>query len=394
MRVLQTAPDFLQAKALLHEIVSEPTSVTPRQVDKPLVLYGAGDMGKMAKNYFDRLGIPVSLVVDANPTACNSDPFWQGTQILAPDNISTEQKASALTATCVVKVPFSDLQATLLADGWKDVVPFYDIAEAYRDRHPLSNGWFSGQISPVEVEEIERVMALWADNASRAHHLQFVAWHCLRQDWAFADTPITVDDRYFIPPVLAALNKQECFVDVGAHHGEVIARFLSVVNNSYKEICAIEPDSSNFRQLCKRLKTVTGSVRGINIALSDHGAETRFFDGLGYASQFSQLGNECIQAKTLDQLDLQPTFIKFHLEGWELAALIGGINTLKSYRPLIVTTAYHNRLGLSQLAEWLMTHMARYTFLLRLHSWCGTGLVIYAIPKERYPTGGNSHGGQ
>ncbi len=391
MRVLQTAPDLLQAKALLHEIVSQPTSANPRRVDKPLVLYGAGDMGKMAKSYFDRLEVPVSLVVDANPIACNRDPYWQGTQIVAPDNVSTEQKASALTATCVVKVPFSSLQSTLLADGWTDVVPFYDIAEAYRDRHPLSNGWFSGQISPVEVEEIERVMARWADNASRAHHLQFVAWHSLRQDWAFADTPITIDDRYFIPPVLAALHEQECFVDVGAHHGEVIDRFLSAVNRRYEEIYAIEPDSSNFQELSKRLRTIPGRIRCIKIALSDNDTEARFFDGLGYASQFSQIGNERVQVKALDQLGLQPTFIKLHLEGWELPALIGGIHTLSSCRPLIVATAYHNRLGLSQLAEWLMTHMARYTFLLRLHSWCGTGLVIYAIPEERYPTGVNQY---
>jgi hypothetical protein len=82
-------------------------------------------------------------------------------------------------------------------------------------------------------------------------------------------------------------------------------------------------------------------------------------------------------------LELQPTFVKLHLEGHELAALEGGLRTLQQHRPLIATTSYHNRLGLHELPRWLMDHVEGYRFLLRLHSWCGTGAVIYGIPAER-----------
>ena len=69
------APDRKEALHLLHEIAKKPILCRPRKVDKSLVLYGAGDLGKMAKEYFDKLGIPFLFVVDANPDRHRKDPF-------------------------------------------------------------------------------------------------------------------------------------------------------------------------------------------------------------------------------------------------------------------------------------------------------------------------------
>ena len=75
--------------------------------------------------------------------------------------------------------------------------------------------------------------------------------------------------------------------------------------------------------------------------------------------------------------------MKLHLEGGELAALKGGIQTIRRSRPIIAATTYHNSLGLWEFPQWIMHNLMDYRFYLRLHGWCGTGLVIYAIPLER-----------
>jgi hypothetical protein len=66
-----------------------------------------------------------------------------------------------------------------------------------------------------------------------------------------------------------------------------------------------------------------------------------------------------------------------------LAALKGARETLVNRRPLVTVTVYHNADGLFKTARWLMQNLNDYRFLFRIHAWCGTGAVIYAIPNER-----------
>ena len=61
----------------------------------------------------------------------------------------------------------------------------------------------------------------------------------------------------------------------------------------------------------------------------------------------------------------------------------GARQTLIDCRPIVAATVYHNDDGIWRTALWLMETLPRYRFLFRLHSWCGTGAVIYAIPHER-----------
>jgi FkbM family methyltransferase len=236
------------------------------------------------------------------------------------------------------------------------------------------------------VTAIEQVLARWDDDVSRAHHLQFVAWHALREDWCFEGAPVTTQDRYFIPEVQSLLNGREAFLDVGAHHGEVSRGFAGLVEGRFASICAVEADPANLAVLGRELAAdarMRDRVRVLSCVVGERPGSAPFFDGLGYVSQLSPLGPHRKEVTTLDRLQLQPTFAKLHLEGHELAALQGGLRTLQQHRPLIATTSYHNRLGLHELPRWLMDHLEGYRFLLRLHSWCGTGAVVYGIPDER-----------
>ncbi|MCX9014411.1 MAG: FkbM family methyltransferase [Candidatus Methanoperedens sp.] len=381
------APNRKVARQLLHKIAKRPISFVPRKVDKPLILYGAGNLGKMAKEYFEKLGIPFLFVVDANPDLHRQDPFWAGVDILGIHDVPIKQRESALLAICVVTAPYSKVTAPLKEQGWLDIVPFYDIAEAYRDKHPLSNGWHSGLLTGEDIIGIESVLSRWEDNISRAHHLQFLAWRSLRKEWFFDDAPVTTHDRFFIPLVLSILHNHEVFVDIGAHHGEVIIRFLNAVKNEYKEIYAIEPDSENTTQFHNFMKEyMSKDSEKIHLLTCALGSDTNgksFYHGLDYVSQFSELGQTGIDVKCLDELLIPTTFIKIHVEGWECGVISGGLETLINNRPILTVTSYHNRNGLWCLPAQIMTCLDNYAYYFRLHSWHGTGGVIYAIPRER-----------
>jgi hypothetical protein len=50
--------------------------------------------------------------------------------------------------------------------------------------------------------------------------------------------------------------------------------------------------------------------------------------------------------------------------------------------PMSEATVYHNDDDIWRTALWLMETLPNYSFLFRLHSWYGTGAVIYAIPMR------------
>lgn len=383
----ESLPDRERARQLLQEIAARPPAPGSRRADKPLMLYGAGNLGRMAKVLLDRIGLAVEGVVDAQAREIRRDPFWQNTRVLAPDEIGPRERSDSLLAITIATQPWSTVSAKLRAAGWDDLVPFYDLAEAYRDRHPLGNGWFSGALTGADIDETARVLDRWEDDTSRAHHLQFIAWHTLREDWIFADAPVIAEDRFFIPEVRRVLRTDETFADLGAHTGTVCRRFIEETRGRFAAIWAVEPDADNLAALRQSLDALPESQRAritvLARALSDTAGAATFFPGLGYASQCSPLGAMSMRTETVDELHIAPSFVKLHLEGAELAVLRGACKTLLRERPIVAATIYHDRSGIWELPRWLMQTLDNYAFHLRKHSWCGTGAVIYCIPRER-----------
>lgn len=386
-RSLPKLPSFSEALPLLQQIARDRQVRIAHPVDKPLFLYGGGSMGRMARCYFARLDIPLRGVVDINAQQLRNDPFWSGIPLWAPDEITPEMQRDSLLALCIVTAPYTPLAKNIAATGWSDIVPFYDIAEHYRDRHPLSNGWFASPFSSEDETNIAAALRHWADDLSRAHHLQFLAWRRLRQEWTFPNAHIDNGNRFFIPEVNAALGPRERFLDVGSHVGTVVERFLQQTQGQFEHIWAIEPDPRNLLELGKLHARMDESERGkmdlLPVAITNADGDCRFIGGLGYASQCSDLTEQRTPCRTIDSLGIDPSFVKLHVEGMELAALRGATDTLSRHRPILTLTVYHNEDGLWKTPLWLAENLPDYALLLRLHSWCGTGATVYALPRER-----------
>lgn len=380
-------PSLSTGLVLLEEILSNPKVLQPRTVDKPLILYGAGNLGKMAKEYFSVIGIPILCVVDHNPDAYIDDPNWTDIEVCSPHDIALEKKKKSLLAVCFVTESFFNVIEPLREDGWNDIVSFYDIAEAYIAYHPLSNGWFVGDLDERDINNIKSVMSLWADSVSRAHYIQFLAWRSLREEWCFENSPVTISDRYFIPEIIQLIHQSEVFVDVGAHHGEVIQRFCKITNGKYKSVYAFEPDDNSFQEL-KQVVSSDALLKDSDVYIYDYPLGGRnddclFYEGLNYVSQRSFLGKKKVKVKLLDEMKIPVSFLKIHVEGWEGDVLLGGRETITRFRPILTVTSYHTRDGLWRLPMQIRNSLTDYVYYFRLHSWHGTGAVIYAIPSER-----------
>lgn len=378
-------PDAGIARRLLDEIAASAVDLVPFATAAPIALYGAGNLGRMAREFLDAVGRPFDLVIDRNAAGLRNEPYWWGHRVMAPGAVPEEIKRSHVVLVTVATAEYVPVEDALREEGFEQIVPFYDFAEGFRQVHPLSNGWFAGPISDREQDMIGRVLEGYADDVSRAHHLQFLAWRRLRQEWTFDGAPVTGGDRFFIPEIMVVLGDDEIFVDAGAHHGSVIDAFTARTNGRFASIVAVEPDAANRERLLATIEaTMPGDDRVVilNCALGSAPGEARFHAGLGYASQLSATGRESVRVAKLDDLTAA-SFVKLHLEGGELDALKGGREMLARDRPIVAATVYHNDDGIWRTPLWLMETLPGYRFLFRLHSWCGTGAVIYAIPEER-----------
>jgi FkbM family methyltransferase len=378
-------PDRDEACGLLAQLARASCSFSPVLADRPLALYGAGNLGRLARDFLNVVGLEFAMVIDRDARRLAQDPEWSGARLLHPGDVTGSDKRDVRLAVSVATSPYAPIERSLSEVGFEHIVPFYDLAESFRHLHPLSNGWFAKPLTAHDHDKTAAVLSRWDDDVSRAHHLQFLAWRRLREEWDFEAAPHPECRRFFIPEIVRALRSDEIFLDGGAHHGSVTGAFLQQTK-AFRQIVAIEPDSSSRAKLKDALQSWLPDdprVTVLDCALAENEGRALYHDGLGYASQISTTGRMRVALRPLDALGLRPTFIKLHLEGAELAALKGARETLRSSRPLVAATVYHNADGIWQTPLWLMESLPRYQFLFRADSWCGTGAVIYAIPQER-----------
>jgi FkbM family methyltransferase len=374
------------APALLADIATAPCPFAPAAADAPLALYGAGNLGRLAWDFLKAVGQDLVMAIDRNARQLAQEQAWSGVRLLQADEVAETAKREIRLAVSVVAAPYVPLERSLAELGFKDIVPFYDLAESFRHVHPLSNGWFAPPLTAEDQNNTSKVLTLWDDDVSRAHHLQFLAWRRLREEWTFEAAPAPDCARFFIPEVTRLLHDDEILLDAGAHHGGVTQAFVHQTKCAFRQIIAVEPDPSSRARLEENLQSWLPNdprVSVIDCALAEDEGEARFHEGLGYASQLSDTGRMRITTRPLDALGLSPTFVKLHLEGGELPALQGARETLLSARPIVAATVYHNADGIWKTPLWLMKTLPDHRFLFRVDSWCGTGAVVYAIPKER-----------
>ena len=145
--------------------------IGPRKVDKPLSLYGYGSLGHLAEEIFDELQIPTDFIFDAHRRDCPR-----------PKDVLSVDKKDSLLAICVATEPYQQVIAPLVAAGWQDMIPVWDIIEAFPEAG-LHNGWFAGGLSDKDARGISYVEGyLWGWESVKSY-LAFLAWHGASPSW-------------------------------------------------------------------------------------------------------------------------------------------------------------------------------------------------------------------
>lgn len=227
--------------------------------------------------------------------------------------------------------------------------------------------------------QLEEVFSRLEDDESR---LAFAS--CVRarvsQDAGYYRTALYRE--YFHP--IAQAQRGDTVIDVGAYTGASAIAFQRAVGNA-GTVVAMEPSPKNYRTL--RLTRALG-VRPICAGASDARASSRLVEAGGSSklgaegSEVSLLPIDALVAELgLRRVDL----LKYDVEGHEMPALLGSVETLRRFRPVLQLSIYHRARDLFELPLWAMNHLDDYAFYLGHHNCYHTETDLYAVPRERVP---------
>jgi FkbM family methyltransferase len=183
-------------------------------------------------------------------------------------------------------------------------------------------------------------------------------------------------------------NCSSTFVDCGAFDGSEIGRFFDLVDDPTSTAIAMEPDPISCNALLRRIEELNVSDRVV-IHPSAVGSQRGMlqFDASGtVCSTISDGGSIYVPCERLDDLleGKKPTRIKMDVEGAEMSALEGAIQTIRTQAPALSICLYHRATDLWQIPLFVKKLRPDYKLILRAHSEECWELVLYAIPDQRY----------
>lgn len=141
--------------------------MSAKRVTKPIIIYGKGNLGKLAVEIFEYLNLPVAGIIDQKDVGVRKF------------DVSREEIPDCTVAVAVAVSPFNEIRELLIKNGYVDIVPFWDIVEAY-PRLRIHNGWSAKPGVFLTEKMIQEVQSSLSDIISVVHYIQFQYWRQYR----------------------------------------------------------------------------------------------------------------------------------------------------------------------------------------------------------------------
>ncbi|HSA05964.1 MAG TPA: FkbM family methyltransferase [Candidatus Gastranaerophilales bacterium] len=181
--------------------------------------------------------------------------------------------------------------------------------------------------------------------------------------------------KFLSDSVLKNLKNKD-FLDCGAYIGDTALLFCNYTNN---KIYAFEPNQENHDVLKKTIKIndYENKIFPIKAGLGEKEEELELYGEVSAASVlrehvpllFDKINSEKIKITTIDKFvqdnNLNPGLIKMDIEGYELEAVKGALETIKKFKPLIIISVYHHPKDFFQIKPLIESLNLDYKFMFK-----------------------------
>ena len=276
---------------------------------------------------------------------------------------------------------FLSIRANLVKHGFSKVHYlgwFYEI-------HNLLEVEFSGESAwrrmfKQNETAIVSAYAQLDDELSQRLFAQLINSHYHRRARRFPRRPR--EEQHF-PKDITLAKGCNSLVVCGAYDGEAL-RLLKQNGIKSEKIYLFEPEPEIFTRLvistAEYQKEYGIDVYAIPMATSQNTAIVSFLSGDGLGSKISALGNNHVQAVSLDDFfgNQDITRITMDIEGQEAATLLGAFKLINSKKPDLSISVYHDPKQLWEIPSLISSLQSGYKFYLRNYTSYAVETVLYA----------------
>jgi FkbM family methyltransferase len=275
------------------------------------------------------------------------------------------------------KISITPIQRSLFAAGFVRVLTPIDLYDAFPDL-PFHYWLAPRRFYLPFASELERLVGLMADAFSK-ELLGAVLKFRLGGDYSCLPEP-SLNDQYH-PSNLHRWPECLRFIDCGAFTGDTIQQ-LEIAGYSFDAIAAFEPDLENFRALAHNTAQLESAIC-FPCGVAEHAKRIGFTEGMGGGSHINSAASMQITCVSLDESlpGFRPNLIKMDVEGAELDALKGALDTVAKWRPALAISLYHHPEHLWRIPFLIDEWNLGYRFHIRAHAHSSFDLVLYALPE-------------
>ncbi len=333
-----------------------------KETEKPIIIYGMGDGADKIINVLETFKIKVSGIFA-------SDEFVRGHSFRG-------MKVKKLSE---IEAEFEDFIILLSFATQRE-----EVLEKIRElasRHTLfapdvpvaGEGLFTPDFIKEHNAEFLKVYNSLCDETSKEVFLDTLNFKISGKIEYLLKNTTPREDIY----KMLNLTDNEHFVDLGAYNGDTVREFLKATQNKYSRITAFEPDVRNFKKLSLFCENLENAVCH-NIGAHSHNDVLTFASRGGRNSSLYKSGEEKkVAVDSVDNLCINPTVIKFDVEGNELLAIKGCEKSILEHKPKLLVSAYHRNEDLFSLPLEILKLRSDYKLYLRRETYMPAWEINY-----------------
>jgi len=356
--------------------------------DRPLYLYGAGNMGKLLYRQLSANGILVAGFIDRNPMAKHETIAISSFTPDSPDLTEAKKTATIILSGLFPLKVCQDIKATLSALGFQHIHALHEINFTRLCGGTIRQTLFDDDYNKLDVlgedrPKIEQAFGLLVGESDRRLFLLLLKAH-LTMGFTRLDDPHDISLQYLAHDIPDHKDYTR-FIDCGGYDGDT---FRQLVDRAVHidALAAFEPQIEMYRKYAATIATHLQPPQQTFLFPCGVHSETtqlRFASNSDAqsAARLSIEGDQVIQCVAIDEAlqGFLPTFLKMDIEGAEISALHGARKTIESAGPGLAICVYHRFSDLWEIPCLISSMRADYRYYLRNYNYLGLETVLYAL---------------
>ncbi|MCL2648240.1 MAG: FkbM family methyltransferase [Phycisphaerales bacterium] len=359
---------------------------------KNLLVFGAGNCGKMFAHFAQAEGYTIEGFLDRNAdniSQCMGLPVYKENDARLSEDFR-KNTLVVLTPVLPDAEKYDKIEMHLKSLGYARIL---NMRYFLGLRFMYDNTVFVNRVADDDrgafVRELDVILSafdLMADEHSRD---LFVTMLRLGAELAYDIPAQSPGTTQYVDVNVNFRHHYRHFVDCGAFTGDTLSSLIQ--RHTVERYFGFEPGQSNYAKLSQTadsLRKKLGQAVLFPMGVSDQNEFLRFAETSDSIGRITETGETIVQTVRLDDVlkGHNALMIKMDIEGMEIAALQGAKRIITETKPDLAICVYHKASDLWRIPMMLKTWAPDYTFYLRSHfaGWLET--VLYAtVPMQEMP---------